>query len=90
MYAKMVRIWKFFETGTLLNLCRILGFFWVYTYHDWQSVIILIAGLHSTFYLDARVFRKCIIYFYLPSYVIIFLWYYTTNIEGLIQYSLWD
>lgn len=91
LYFKMKMLWKSFETNTLLLFCRILGFLWVYMYHDWQSVIILFAGLHSTIYNDAQKFRKWIMYCYLPSYVLIFFFYYITNIEGLIpQMNDWD
>ena len=91
MSTKITKLWKIFETNTLLFFCRVLGFIWVYMYHDWQSVIILMAGLHSTIYNDSRIFRKWIMSFYLPCYVLIFLFYYITNIEGLIpQMNDWD
>jgi cytochrome c-type biogenesis protein CcmE len=68
-------------------ISRILAFLWAYMYHDWQSLVILAFLLHSTFYLQASTFRKWIVYFYMPSFVLIFLWYYIINIQGLIQ---WD
>lgn len=39
-------------------------------------------------YRNNAVFRKFILYFYLPYYILAFLWYYAINIEGLINW--WD
>ena len=68
-------------------MCRTLAFFWIYCYHDWQSVILLIWILHSTLYNDSALFKKWMIYFYTPLVTVIFLWYYVTNIFGLIEYT---
>jgi hypothetical protein len=65
----------------------VLAFVWVYLYHDWESTIILLWLLHSTVYRNNATFRKFILYFYLPYYILVFLWYYTINIEGLINWT---
>jgi hypothetical protein len=75
------------QISTIRWICRLFSFVWVYLYHDWQSVIMLVWLLHSTCYLRNANFRRCILYFYLPYYLLAFLWYYTINIEGLI---LWN
>ena len=53
-------------------------------YHDIQSVFILLWILHSTLYRDNRRFKMWMIFFYLPLFTAIFLWYYVINIYGLL------
>ena len=75
------------KTSLIIWMCRAISFVWVYCYHDWQSVILLIWLLHSTLYRDSQFFQKCMIFFYLPLVTTIFLWYYTINIFGLIAWT---
>lgn len=42
--------WKTSKASMIIWLCRMITFIWVYCYHDWQSVILLIWILHSTIY----------------------------------------
>ena len=75
------------KTSLIIWMCRAISFVWVYCYHDWQSVILLIWILHSTLYRDSQFFQKCMIFCYLPLVTTIFLWYYTINIFGLIAWT---
>ena len=65
-------------------MCRTLCFLQVYCYHDIQSVFLLIWIVHSTLFRDPNLFRKWIIFCYLPLVISIFLWYYVINIFGLL------
>ena len=57
-------------------------------YHDYQSLIVLIWLIHSTLYVKSTIFVKCTAYFYLPIFNLLVLWYFTTNVFGLIVW--WD
>lgn len=87
LYDKLAVMWKSIESLVIRWICRVLAFVWVYLYHDWESTIILLWLLHSTVYRNNATFRKFILYFYLPYYILVFLWYYTINIEGLINWT---
>ena len=87
MLARLANIWSVLETSTIRWLCRLFSFVWIYMYHDWQSVILLVWLLHSTCYRQNNFFRNWILYFYLPYYIVAFLWYYSINIKGMI---LWN
>ena len=67
-------------------MCRLVGFIWAYMYHDWQSVFLLTWILHSTLYRDTRNFKRFMIFFYMPIFIAIFLWYYVINIYGLLLF----
>lgn len=79
--------WKTSKASTIIWLCRIIAFVWVYCYHDWQSVILLIWILHSTMFEDSVTFKKCMTFLYMPLVTLIFLWYYCINIFGLIEWT---
>lgn len=73
----------------MLWVCRILCFITVFMYHDWQSVILLIWLLHSTIFTTKSTFVKITALIYFPLMILIFLFMFTVNIYGLIDYSLW-
>ena len=78
--------WDRFKGGLIIWLCRLIAFVWVYCYHDFQSSIILLWILHSTLFKDQGLFKKWMMYFYMPLISLIFLWYYTINIYGLLKW----
>ena len=80
-----MKIWDASKSSLLLWICRLLGFIWMYMYHDWQSLPILVWLLHSTLYQDSVALKKCMAYFYLPLFTLIFLWYYVININGIMS-----
>lgn len=42
--------------------------------------------LHSTIFSDSGLFKKWMVYFYMPAFTLIYLWYYVTNIFGLLNF----
>lgn len=83
-WARTKAFWLQIKAGIVIWICRILSFIWVYMYHDWQSVLILIWIVHSTLFRDSANFKKWMIYLYMPLVTCIFLWYYVINIYGLL------
>lgn len=75
------------EGPVALWIARICCFIWVYMYHDFQSVFVLLWLLHSTLYTSSTLFVKCTAYFYLPIFNLIVLFYFATNIFALVP---WD
>jgi len=73
----------------ILWLCRILCFIMVYMYHDWQSVVLLIWLFHSTVFRDRALFVRLTVTIYFPLMILIFLFMFTVNIYGLIDYQKW-
>lgn len=71
----------------MIWVCRVFAFFQVYGFHDWQSLIFLLWIVHSTLYQKSSRFSLCMICFYLPFFTITFLWYYTINIHGVIDWE---
>ena len=59
----------------------------VYVYHDWMSLGWLLWLLHSTLYKKASNFSIAMYAVYLPFFTMTFLWYYTINIYGLIDFE---
>ncbi len=86
-WNRLKGFWVGGKASLLIWVCRLISFIWAYCYHDWQSVIILIWLLHSTLYRDSQLFRKFMIFCYLPLVTAIFLWYYVINIFGLIDWT---
>ena len=73
----------------VLWLCRITCFIYVYMYHDWQSVVILVWIIHSTFFKVRNYFVEWTLRVYLPFMILNFLFMYTINLFGLINYFEW-
>ena len=82
----MQRLWVLFRPSVILWSSRFFAFTWAYMYHDWQSVVILMWVLHSTFYQRDRTFRLFMCYFYVPWFLAALVWYYVTNIQGMINW----
>ena len=74
------------KTQLLLWVCRVLSFFWIYLYHDYQSVVILVWLCHSTLFRSSRNFKRFMLFFYLPLFTLIFFWYYVINIYGFLKW----
>ena len=83
-------MWLVSKSQLVLWICRVLSFFWIFVYHDYQSVVVLIWFLHSTLYDNSRIFKKFMTYFYLPLFTMIFIFYYTINIYGFIIWPAKD
>ena len=81
---RLMQSWKSIKGFMPIWMCRTLCFVQVYCYHDIQSVFLLIWIVHSTLFRDPNLFRKWIIFCYLPLVISIFLWYYVINIFGLL------
>jgi hypothetical protein len=64
---------------------RITAFIWCYAYHNWQSVFILFWVMHSTLFFNTQRFVSQTIFFYLPIFVLIFLFYYVCNIPKVFE-----
>jgi len=79
-------VWKQSRTIITLFLARAFCFFWAYFYHDWQSVVPLFWLCHSFVFADSLLFKKFMLYLYLPAFTLVFLWYYIINIFGLISW----
>jgi hypothetical protein len=67
----------------LLWICRLTSIIYIYTYHDWQSVFILLWLSHSLTLNQIIDFKTITAKFYLPILIIIYFWYYTVNLNGL-------
>ncbi len=67
----------------LLWICRLTSIIYIYTYHDWQSVFILLWLSHSLTLNQIIDFKTITAKFYLPIFIIIYFWYYTVNLNGL-------
>lgn len=78
------------QSALLIWICRIFAFTQAYCYHDWQSVVLLFWIIHSTLYKATSTFKKWMLYFYMPLFTSIFLWYYVTNIFGLIHWKHYE
>ena len=75
------------SSALLIWICRLLAFTWAYCYHDWQSVVLLFWIMHSTLYRKTSLFKKWMLYVYMPLITAIFLWYYIINIFSFLP---WD
>ena len=84
--AKLRTWWNSIKEGSVIWICRLVAFFWVYCYHDIQSVIILLWLLHSSLFKYSSTFKKWMLYFYMPCFIVLFLWYYVINIFGLLKF----
>ena len=58
-------------------------------YHDYQSLVFLIWLLLSTVYTNTSIFVRLTYYLLFPLMILIYLFYYTINIYGFINYSSW-
>jgi len=43
--------------------------------------------MHSTFFVKSTLFSKITAYFYLPMFNLLWLWYFTINIYGLLDWQ---
>ena len=71
----------------MLWLCRILAFTQIFCYHDYQSLVFMVWLLHSTVYLKSSRFSVFMMLVYLPLFITTFLWYYSINIYGIINWT---
>ena len=86
-WSRFKQKWITITSAMLIWICRILAFIWVYCYHDWQSVVLLTWICHSTVYSKTSLFKKWMLFVYVPLVTAIFLWYYVINIFGLIRWT---
>ena len=68
----MNKIWAISKSSVLLWTCRLFCFVWMYMYHDFQSLPILLWFLHSTLYKDSVALKKWMTYLYLPLFTAVF------------------
>jgi hypothetical protein len=69
----------------LFWICRLSLIVYLYMYHNWQSLIILVWICHSFYQGSVKQFSLITLYLYLPIFLIIFVTYYIVNIEYIIQ-----
>jgi hypothetical protein len=81
------KYFKEFSPYVWLWVCRVVAWIWCYAYHDFESLFILFWLMHSTVVSDTKLFAKVTIYFYLPCFTSIFLFYYLINIPGLVNFD---
>lgn len=62
-------------------------FVWAYAYHDFQSWFILLWLMHSTLFKSTRRFIRVTFTYYLPVFILVFLFYYVINIPQVVQFA---
>ena len=82
--------WAMFKLPCLLWLCRIFCLLQTFRYHSWQSLVALLWVLHSALFQDRARFCKVTLYVYLPLLCVVYLWYFVTNVYGVIDYTQWE
>ena len=83
----MSKAWRETRVTIMLMICRIAIFVWIYCYHDWEALVMLLWITHSFIFTNSLVFYRMTSFFYLPLITAIFVMQYTTNIYGV---YLWD
>ena len=73
----------------LIWICRFLSILLAYFYHDWQSLILLLWVTHGTFVSSAKNFSSITRKVYLPSFMVIAMFYYSINIKLLLPERIW-
>jgi hypothetical protein len=74
----------------LLWLSRIVCFVLAYQFHSYQSLVPLIWIIHSTIYTSQPLFVNFTIYMYLPLMYLCYLFYFITNVYGVVHYNEWS
>ena len=69
----------------LLWVCRINQIVYVYLYHDWLALIVLIWVQHSMLTDSLSSFRVVTLKLYMPVFILIFLLAYITSANGLLS-----
>jgi len=70
-----------------LMACRVAAFVWCYAYHDFQSWVLLAWLMHSTIFKSTRWFFRVTVTYYLPFFVVTFLFYYFINIPRVVEFE---
>jgi hypothetical protein len=70
---------------SLLWLCRLNMIFYIYMYHNWWALFILVWVQHSMVINSLTKFRVVTLKVYMPIFIAIFLLYYITNCNGILK-----
>jgi hypothetical protein len=76
-----------FSPQIWLWLSRFSIFIWCYAYHDFQSWFMLMWVMHSTLFKSTRRFIQVSITYYLPIFLLIFMFYYVINIPRVVEFD---
>lgn len=69
---------------SLLWVCRINQIVYIYLYHDWLALIVLIWVQHSMLTDSLSSFRVVTLKLYMPVFILVFLLAYITSANGLL------
>lgn len=78
--------YKDFSPQIWFFVCRITSFIWCYAYHDFQSWVLLAWIMHSTLFKSMKSFFSITMNYYLPFFVLTFVFYYIINIPRVVEF----
>lgn len=68
-------------------VCRVVAFIWCYAYHDFQSWVLLAWIMHSTVFVSIKHFFAITVTYYLPFFLLTFVFYYVINIPRVVEFE---